>query len=169
LLRTILSYPNKILKTRSKDVLEFDDKLHNLLDDMYETMVNHSGVGLAGIQIGVPLRVLIINIPEDGGEQKKENLIEMINPNFIKKDGLIKFMEGCLSVPDFFEEVERFENIEIEYFDRFGTKKNLVANGFLAVAIQHEMDHLLGYLFVEKLSIIKRKKFEKEYKKKNKK
>lgn len=160
----ILSYPNPLLKQRSGEVLEFDEKLHTLLADMYETMLDKEGVGLAGIQVGVTQRILIINIPREDKKQYKEDLLEIINPKIIKKNGEIFFTEGCLSVPNFYEDVMRFDEVEIAYQDRFGKPQSLQAQGYLAVAIQHEMDHLDGVLFVDRLSMMKRKKFEKEFK-----
>ncbi|MDO7252879.1 peptide deformylase [Helicobacter cappadocius] len=162
----ILKYPNRTLRKISKDVQNFDDALHTLLDNMYETMHEKQGVGIAAIQVGVDQRVLLINIPrEEDNQQYKEDLLEIINPVFLKKEGSTKWNEGCLSVPEFYEEVDRFEEITLAYYDRFGEKKILQATGFLAIAIQHEMDHLNGVLFVDKLPILKRKKFEKELKK----
>jgi peptide deformylase len=168
LVREILIYPNKILKKESKDVKEFDEKLHLLLDDMYDTMIQHNGVGLAAIQIGVELNVLIINPVRDDEKQYKDDLIEAINPKILFKDGEYKYNEGCLSVPDFSEEVKRAKDIEVEYYDRNGNKHVNNYNDFMAVAWQHEMDHLNGHLFIEKLSILKRRKFEKELKKRAK-
>lgn len=165
MIREIITYPNKLLRTKSKDVVEFDTELHTLLDDMYETMIHSNGVGLAAIQVAVPLNVLIINLPNEDDIQNKEDLIEAINPVITVKDGEQIFPEGCLSVPGFSEEVKRANHIAVEYFDRYGQKKVMEAEDFLAVAWQHEMDHLKGHLFIEKLSITKRKKFEKEYKK----
>ncbi len=170
MIKEILTYPNPILRKKSKDVEVFDEKLHTLLDDMYDSMVHYSGVGLASIQIGLPLNILIINIPvenpqnEDEDIQLQENLIEAINPVITHKDGEQVFMEGCLSVPGFNAEVTRAEHIVVEYFDRFGEKQTMETNDFLAVAWQHEMEHLSGHLFVENLSFLKRKKFEKEWK-----
>jgi len=100
-----------------------------------------------------------------GENSRKENTLEIINPKIVEKRGSQKFQEGCLSVPGFYEDVERAEYISIEYYDRYGDRKSLSDSGFLAVAIQHEIDHLDGKIFVEKLSFIKRKKFEKEWKK----
>lgn len=162
----ILKYPNKTLRKISKDVQDFDNTLHQLLDDMYDTMSQKQGVGIAAIQVGIDKRALLINVPrEEDGEQYKEDLLEIINPVFLKKEGSIKWNEGCLSVPEFYEEVDRFEEITLAYQDRFGEKKILQAKRLLAIAIQHEIDHLNGVLFVDKLPILKRKKFEKELKK----
>lgn len=160
----ILSYPDSKLKQRSNEVEVFDEKLHTLLDDMYETMLSREGVGLAGIQVNVPQRILIINIPREDKIQYKEDLLEIINPKITKKEGEIFFTEGCLSVPSFYEDVLRYDEVELSYQDRFGNPQTLEAQGYLAVAIQHEMDHLDGILFIDRLSMMKRKKFEKEFK-----
>jgi peptide deformylase len=166
MVREVITYPNKLLRTKSKDVLKFDSELHTLLDDMYETMMAQSGVGLAAIQVAIPLNVLIINIPNEEDIQDKNDLIEAVNPVITHKDGTQIFAEGCLSVPGFTEDVTRANHIIVEYFDRFGEKQAMECEGFLAVAWQHEMEHLAGHLFIENLSIIKRKKFEKEWKRK---
>jgi len=176
MIREILVYPDKRLKLISKEVELFNGALHDLLDDMYETMRTKNGVGLAAIQIGVDQRVLIINVPledKDGesyseehskNDQPKENTLEMINPVVIEKGGREKFQEGCLSIPGVYEDIERAKHVKVEYFDRDGEKQSIEDDGFLAVAMQHEIDHLDGKVFIEKLSYIKRKKFEKEWK-----
>lgn len=173
MIRNILVYPDPILRKKSHDVEVFDEKLHTLLDDMNDTMFEFGGVGLAAVQIGVLLNVLIINIPVDDpdneqnkdGIQLPENQIEAINPRIIYQHGEQVFNEGCLSVPGVHEEIKRAENITISYCDRFGEKHTIQADGFLSVAWQHEMEHLRGHLFIENLSFLKRKKFEKEWKK----
>ena len=177
MVRDIVVYPDKRLKLISKEIEVFDGALHDLLDDMYETMRTKNGVGLAAIQLGVDQRVLIINIPledKDGenygeenskNDQPKENTLEMINPVIVEKDGKEKFQEGCLSIPGVYEDIERAKHVKVEYFDRDGKKQSIEDDGFLAVAMQHEIDHLDGKVFIEKLSYIKRKKFEKEWKK----
>jgi peptide deformylase len=179
--REIVVYPDKRLKMISKEVELFDQELHQLLDDMYDSMIAKNGIGLAAIQIGVPQRVLIINIPlEDSGDgdsygkdrqpndQPRSNTIEMINPVITQSSGQEKFQEGCLSVPGFYEDVTRAKSVTVEYFDRNGNAKSISDENFLAIAIQHEMDHLNGRVFVEKLSYTKRKKFEKEWRRKEK-
>jgi len=172
MIREIVVYPDKRLKRISKEVTAFDGALHDLLDDMYDTMRARNGVGLAAIQIGVDIRALIINIPlesEDGEhDQPKENTLEMINPVILEADGTEKFQEGCLSVPGYYEDVERAKYVKVEYLDRYGKKQMIEDDDFLAVAIQHEIDHLDGKVFIEKLSYTKRKKFEKEWKRKMK-
>ncbi len=166
MIREVITYPDKRLKLASKDIEKFDEELHSLLDDMYETMTAKNGIGLAAIQVAVPLNTLLILLPDENDEQKKEDLIEVINPKIVEKKGSIVYQEGCLSVPDYYDDVERAEWIRVEYFDRFGNKIVKECDGLLAVAFQHEMDHLKGHLFIEKLSYLKRKKFEKEWKKK---
>ena len=163
--RPIITYPNKRLFLRSEPVVSFDESLHELLDDMYETMINGCGVGLAAIQVDVPLRLFLANIPDENDEIKKENLLEFINPEleFIG-DEKILFNEGCLSVPNFFEEVERYQSVRVRFQDRFGKAQTLEASDFLAVVIQHEFEHLNGHLFIEKLSYSQRKLFDKEFK-----
>jgi len=161
----IVEYPDKRLREVSKEVKVFDEKLHKLLDAMNPLMINTNGIGLAAIQVAHPIRALILNIPDEDGEQPPENLLEIINPVIVEKSGETTYQEGCLSVPQFYEDVKRFEKVTINYQDRHGNTKRLEADGLLAIAIQHEMDHLEGILFIDKLSYARRKKFEKEYKK----
>ncbi|MCF6330609.1 MAG: peptide deformylase [Sulfurimonas sp.] len=161
----IVTYPNKILRKKSKIIEKFDNELHQLLDSMYPLMIDTNGIGLAAIQVAIAKRVLILNIPDEEDEQYDDNLIEMINPIITSKKGQITYQEGCLSVPAFYEDIDRYEFISVNFQDRDGSTKRLEANGLLAIAIQHEIDHLEGILFIDKLSYSRRKKFEKEYKK----
>ena len=162
----ILTYPNKKLFVKSLEGKVFDEELYNFLDDMYETMIAKNGIGLAAIQTGEAKRVLIVNlVDEESKEQRKEDLLEIINPKILRKEGEIIYQEGCLSVPGYYEDVKRAEFITLEYQDRFGQRQELEADGLLSVAIQHEMDHLDGHLFIERIGYNKRKKFDKEYKK----
>ena len=160
----IVEYPDKRLKIKSKKVEKFDNSLHKLLDAMNPMMIDTNGIGLAAIQVAHPIQVLILNIPNEDGEQPSENLLEIINPVIIKKDGSTVYQEGCLSVPSFYEDIKRFETISINFQDRDGKAQSLDADGLLSIAIQHEIDHLNGILFIDKLSYARRKKFEKEYK-----
>ena len=162
----IVTYPDKRLKLISKPVLDFTADLHTFLDDMYETMIETNGIGLAAIQVDRAIDVLIINLPNDDeeGTQTRDNLLEIINPVITHSEGSTVYQEGCLSVPKFYEDVERFEKISITYHDRHGKACILEAEELLSIAIQHEVDHLEGKLFIEKLSYARRKKFEKEYK-----
>lgn len=160
----IVEYPNKRLKEKSKKIEIFDNELHSLLDSMYPIMINTNGIGLAAIQVDYAVQVLILNIPDEDGEQFKENLLEIINPVITSKNGETVYQEGCLSVPHFYEDIKRFETISISYQDRAGNEKTLDADGLLSIAIQHEVDHLNGILFIDKLPSSRRRKFEKEYK-----
>lgn len=160
----IIEYPNKKLREISKEVKVFDEKLHQLLDSMNPIMMETNGIGLAAIQVSHPIRALILNIPDEEGEQPPENLLEIINPVVTAKNGEAVYQEGCLSVPKFYEDITRFETLTLNYQDRNGNTKTLEADGLLSIAIQHEMDHLEGILFIDKLSYSRRKKFEKEYK-----
>ena len=161
----VVTYPDKRLKERSEPVTRFDADLHTFLDNMYETMIASNGIGLAAIQVAQPIRALIINLADDEGHQPKEELLEVINPEILETDGSTFYQEGCLSVPGFYEDVERCETLTLRYQDRHGNEQMLRADGLLSIAIQHEIDHLEGRLFIEKLSYNRRKKFEKEYKK----
>jgi peptide deformylase len=160
----IITYPDKLLKSSSKEVTTFDAELHTFLEDMFETMMESNGIGLAAIQVARPVRVLILCIPDEEGNQLKENTLEIINPILHNPKGTITYQEGCLSVPGFYEDIERFESLTLHYQNRHGEACILEANELLAIAIQHEMDHLEGKLFIEKLTYNRRKKFEKEYK-----
>jgi peptide deformylase len=169
----ILKYPNSILRQTSKKVLKFDSNLHTLLDNMQETMLSYNGVGLAGVQVGKLLNVLIINFPivdDDGNETYLEdNWIEAINPSIkILNNEQKEFEEGCLSIPDFTALIKRASQIEVTYYNRNGKKITTKADDLEAIAWQHECDHLVGKVYIDNLDYTKRKKFEKEYAKMNK-
>jgi len=164
-IRPVITYPDKRLWEVSAPVEHFDATLHTLLDDMYETMIAKDGIGLAAIQVAVPLRVLIINLVNEEGIQDKGELKEVINPHIVEKNGTTVYKEGCLSVPEFYEEVERAKQIKVRYQNRFGQTIEEELEGLWAIAMQHEMDHLAGKLFIERISYLKRKKFDKEFKK----
>ena len=165
MIRKVITYPDKRLWKVSKPVENFDAQLHDLLDDMYETMVAYEGIGLAAIQVAIPLQVLVINLVDDEGKQHKSELKEVVNPTILEKNGKTTYKEGCLSVPEYYEEVERAERIRVRYQNRFGETVEENLDGLDAIAMQHEIDHLLGRLFIEKLPYFKRKKFDKEFKK----
>ncbi|NOQ29664.1 MAG: peptide deformylase [Helicobacteraceae bacterium] len=164
----IVKYPDNRLKIKSKNVELFDESLHTHLDNMYETMLRFNGIGLASVQVAKPIRLFIINLPmnDDDEEQtqSKNDLVEFINPVIKSSEGTTMYQEGCLSVPEFYEDVERHEAIVITFQNRDAEEQTLECDGLLAIAIQHELDHLEGKLFIDKLSYIRRKKFEKEYK-----
>ncbi len=152
--RTILTAPDPRLKEAGKDVVKVDGDIKKLADDMLETMYAAEGVGLAAIQIGVPLNVVVIDIAQKDGKNDPQ---VFINPKIVwASDEVAKYEEGCLSVPDIWEEVERPVAIRAEYLDRDGRKQTLEADGFLADCLQHEIDHLNGTLFIDHLSRLKR-------------
>jgi len=172
MIKEILEYPNPILRKKSLDVKEFDENLHSLLDDMNDTLIKSGGIGLAAVQIGVLQNVLILNLPViDPDDENKdivleENLIEAINPKIVFSDGEQIHQEGCLSVPGYFDDIKRFYDVTVTYYNRNEEKITIQVNDFEAVAWQHEMEHLSGHVFIENLSFLKRKKFEKEWKRK---
>ncbi|WP_018703237.1 peptide deformylase [Anaeromusa acidaminophila] len=131
-----------VLKKQCQAVEKVTGKIKKLLDDMAETMQVADGVGLAAPQVGVELRIVVIDVGE--------GLIELINPVLLEKEGCQKGLEGCLSVPGVFGEVERYEKVVVEGLNRSGRKIRVTGSGLLARALQHEMDHLDGVLFVEK-------------------
>jgi peptide deformylase len=152
--RTILTEPNKILRQISQPVDSVGKKEQELMDDMLETMYAANGIGLAAIQIGVPKRIIVMDISKD--ENKKEPRY-FVNP-VIKNQNPVKsiYEEGCLSVPNQFAEIERPSKCDIEFLDYNGEKKIISAEGLLATCIQHEMDHLEGILFIDYLSKLKK-------------
>ena len=153
-IREILTEPNKILRQVSKSVERVGKEEQTLMDDMLETMYDANGIGLAAIQIGVPKRIIVMDLSK---EDKGKNPMYFVNPVVKNKNKeLSTYEEGCLSVPNQFAEIDRPTNCEIEYLDYYGEKKILKANGLLATCIQHEMDHLEGILFIDYLSKLKK-------------
>ena len=152
--KTIITEPNKLLRQVSKPVEKVGKEEQKLMDDMLETMYEANGIGLAAIQVGIPKRIIVMDISKN--ENKKEPLY-FVNP-VIKNKDLVKstYEEGCLSVPNQFAEIDRPKNCEVEYLDYNGEKKLLKAEGLLATCIQHEMDHLEGILFIDYLSKLKK-------------
>ncbi|MDE2182685.1 MAG: peptide deformylase [Alphaproteobacteria bacterium] len=152
--RPILVAPDPRLKAVAQDVAKVDGEIRRLVDDMLETMYAADGIGLAAVQIGVAQRVVVMDIDQKDG---KRNPRVFINPAILwASDELATFEEGCLSVPDIWEEVERPAAIRAEYLDRDGRKQTVEADGLLADCLQHEMDHLNGVLFIDHLSRLKR-------------
>ena len=163
-LRQILTEPNEILRQKSMLVEKVDKDLQKLMDDMLETMYAAPGIGLAAIQVGVPKRVIVIDIglrgkPEDQNEKKEErrNPMYFVNPEIIEKSlNNSTYEEGCLSVPGQFAEIDRPDKCHVKYLDYYGQPKEIKAEGMLATCIQHEMDHLEGILFIDYLSKLKK-------------
>ena len=153
-LRKILTEPNKILREKSLIVEKVDKDLQKLMDDMLETMYAAPGIGLAAIQVGVPKRVIVLDIDSKEGPK---NPMFFVNPEIIKKsDNNSTYEEGCLSVPGQFAEIDRPDKCHIKYLDYHGQPKEIKAEGMLATCIQHEMDHLEGILFIDYLSKLKK-------------
>ncbi|MDC0353609.1 peptide deformylase [Candidatus Pelagibacter sp.] len=152
--KTIITEPNKLLRQISEPVDQIGKDEQKLMDDMLETMYEAKGIGLAAIQVGIPKRIIVMDISKE--EEKKEPRY-FVNP-IIKNQNPIKntHEEGCLSVPDQFAEIDRPSKCDIEYLDYNGEKQLLKADGLLATCIQHEMDHLEGILFIDYLSKLKR-------------
>ena len=152
--KKILTEPNKLLRQISKTVEKVKDEERKLMDDMLETMYAANGIGLAAIQIGVPKRIIVMDISK---EENEKNPMFFVNPVIIKKNiEKATYEEGCLSVPNQFAEIDRPNSCEVEYLDYNGNKKKLKAEGLLATCIQHEMDHLEGILFIDYLSKLKK-------------
>jgi len=150
----ILTEPNKLLRRISEPVLKVGVQEQKLMDDMLDTMYEANGIGLAAIQIGVPKRIIVMDISK---EENKKDPMYFVNP-VVKNKNLEKstYEEGCLSVPNQFAEIDRPSKCEVEYLDYYGEKKILKAEGLLATCIQHEMDHLEGILFIDYLSKLKK-------------
>ena len=153
-IKTIITEPNKILRQVSKPVTNVGKEEQRLMDDMLETMYSANGIGLAAIQIGIPKRIIVMDISKDENKKKPMYFVNTVikNKNILKST----YEEGCLSVPDQFAEIDRPKNCEVEYLDYEGEKKFLKAEGLLATCIQHEMDHLEGILFIDYLSKLKK-------------
>ena len=152
--KIILTEPNKSLRQISKSVDKVGDEERALMNDMLETMYNAPGIGLAAIQIGVPKRIIVMDIGRDENKKEPRYFVNPIIKN--KNEEKAKYEEGCLSVPDQFAEIERPNSCEVEYLDYNGKKQLLKADGLLATCIQHEMDHLEGILFIDYLSKLKK-------------
>jgi len=148
---TILEFPDPRLRTKAQPVAVFDPALQDLIDAMFATMYAAPGIGLAATQVNIHKQLLVADV----SEEKNQPLV-LINPTIVERDGVQVYQEGCLSVPGIFADVERAERIVVEAQDRFGKALRFEAHGLLAVCIQHEMDHLIGKLFVDYLSPLKR-------------
>jgi len=147
----ILEFPDARLRTKAKPVQQVDGRIAQLADDMLETMYAAPGIGLAASQVNVHKRLIVIDVSED-----KSSPLVLINPEIVAREGEIETNEGCLSIPGFYEPVDRFLAITVEAVDREGNPFSIEAEELLAVCIQHEMDHLEGKLFVDYLSSTKR-------------
>lgn len=152
----ILEFPDPKLRTKAAAVSDVDDRIRTLIDDMFETMYEAPGIGLAATQVDVHERLLVADVSSDQTEPHA-----LINPVIVEKDGETVSDEGCLSVPGYYEPVKRAEHIKVRFLDRNGEEVEMEAEGLLAICIQHEMDHLDGKLFVDYLSEAKRSRIRK--------
>ncbi len=153
-IRPILTAPDPRLKAVSEPVAKVDDETRRLIDDLIESMYEADGIGLAAIQVGVPKRILVMDLDQRDGNK---NPMAFVNPEILwASEELATFQEGCLSVPEIWEDVDRPAKIRAGYLDRDGKSQVLEADGLLATCLQHEMDHLNGVLFLDHLSKLKR-------------
>jgi len=161
--RSILTYPDKFLRKPTLAVAAFDEDLQTLIDDMIETMYDEPGVGLAAIQVGSDKSVIVYDVTQTEGERRAEALV---NPKIVLREGsLLSENEGCLSVPDFRADVKRNAHVRVEGLDRHGQAVEIDAEGFLAIVLQHEIDHLHGILFIDRISSLKREMYKRKRKK----
>lgn len=159
-LREILHYPDPRLRHQAKPVERVDEEVQRLVDDMFETMYKAPGIGLAAVQVGVDRRVIVIDVSED-----RDQPLCLINPEILEKRGKEEMQEGCLSVPEIYENVIRADEVRVRAWERDGKPFEIEASGLLAVCIQHEIDHLDGKLFVDYLSSLKRQRIRKKLEK----
>lgn len=152
----ILKYPDPFLRTKVTPVSKIDDEIKMLISDMTHTMYFAKGIGLAATQIGVNKKIAVLDVPDSENYQKGKNLIAIINPEITAHEGEIKYEEGCLSVPGFTADVKRFVNVVVKAIDEDGKDIEIKAGGLFAIALQHEIDHLNGMLFIDRLSRLKR-------------
>ena len=153
-IKPLIILPDPLLRQQSKPVETVDSEIQRLADDMLETMYDAPGIGLAAIQIGVPRRMLVIDLSRDDEENKPQ---VFINPEILKvSDEVSTYEEGCLSIPDYYAEVERPASLTVGYVDRDGKQQTIEADGLLATCLQHEIDHLNGVLFIDHISRLKR-------------
>jgi len=153
----ILHFPDKRLRTKASKINHVDDDLRVIIDDMFETMYDAPGVGLAATQVNIHQRLMVIDVSEE-----KDQPLCFINPVITHKEGIEVMQEGCLSVPGFYEDIERANAITVKALDKQGKSFELTSDGLLAVCIQHEIDHLDGKLFVDYLSPLKRNRIRKK-------
>ncbi|MEJ5365187.1 MAG: peptide deformylase [Desulfosoma sp.] len=158
----ICVYPDPVLREKARPIDIVDGAVRKLMDDMAETMYNAPGIGLAANQVGRPVRLIVIDLQR---EEDPHGLIMLVNPEIIEASGELIWEEGCLSVPEFFAQVQRHENVVVRGLNADGKPVEIRADGLLAVVLQHEIDHLNGRLFIDHLNPIKRDMFKRKWKK----
>jgi len=164
-IRTIRTYPDPVLRTKTARVEKIDGSLDQLIEDMVATMHAAPGVGLAANQVGVSIQLAVIDVSSREEGEKRHPLLVIINPEIIFQEGSIIEEEGCLSIPDYSEKVKRAARVKVRAQDRTGKSFEVEADGLLAKALQHEIDHLNGILFVDRLSSLKKSIFKRKFKK----
>jgi peptide deformylase len=162
-IREILKYPDGVLNRKAEPVENVDEDLNRLIDDMVETMYAAPGIGLAAPQVGVSKRLIVVDVKTAYGEEA--SLHVLINPEIVESEGEIKSEEGCLSLPGFTVSIDRFEKVTVKALDREGKEISISAEGLLAMALQHEIDHLEGTLILDRTSFLKREFYKKQLKK----
>jgi peptide deformylase len=157
-IREVVTFPAPVLHRKAKLVEEINDEIREILDDMLETMYSANGIGLAAPQIGVSLRMAVIDTgePVPGREDETDTVIKFINPVIVAREGEVDFEEGCLSVPDFTHVMKRSKKLTVEFLDENGDERTIAADGLLAIAFQQEIDHLDGRLIIDEVSSLKR-------------
>ena len=161
-MRDLRVYPDPVLKKRARSVEKVDDDIRRLLDDMAETLYAQPGIGLAAPQVGVLLRVIVVDV---SSRDKNGRLIGLVNPEIVWSEGSIPYEEGCLSVPGMTVEIDRKERVRVAALDREGRPVEIPADGLLAIALQHELDHLEGRLIIDQVSWLKRDLYRRKMKK----
>jgi peptide deformylase len=153
-IKPIVLLPDKVLRSASEPIERVDDELRKLADDMLETMYDAPGIGLAAVQVGVPRRLLVVDCSKDENDKKP---MVFINPEIVvASDDRSVYEEGCLSIPDYYAEVERPATVTVNFIDTEGMRQTIDAEGLLATCLQHEIDHLNGVLFIDHISKLKR-------------
>ncbi len=160
-MREIVIYPDPVLRKKAREVKRIDDRVARLAAEMAETMYAAPGIGLAAPQVGVSERVILVDVT---GPERKE-LITLVNPVIVEKEGMVIFEEGCLSLPEVREKVERAARVLVRGYDLDEREREIEAEGLLAIALQHEIDHLNGVLFIDYLSRLKRDMIERKLRK----
>jgi len=164
-IRAIRTYPDPVLRARTGRVEKIDNSLDELIQDMIETMHAAPGVGLAANQVGVSIQLAVIDLSSRENEEQRHPLMVIINPEVLSQEGAVVEEEGCLSIPDYTEKVKRSSRVRVRAQDRTGKSFEITAEGLLAKALQHEIDHLNGVLFIDRLSPLKKNIFKRRFKK----
>ena len=163
-IHAIRKYPDPVLRKKTARVTHIDDAIHRLIEDMVETMHAGPGVGLAANQVGVPLQVAVIDLNAREDQAGRHPLLVIINPEILHMEGAVVEEEGCLSIPEYAENVRRAAKVKVRALDRAGNPFEIEAEGLLARALQHEIDHLNGLLYIDRLSPLKKSFFKRRYK-----